>query len=96
MDESLKAGLAIILGLTKPRRVCDASRGSVFIGRNQADLLGYGLADEGIERGGIGPCYDASDDVALSLDGPNNDVFAGASRTFGTLVGCRFLFLPPT
>jgi hypothetical protein len=67
--------------------------GRVFVGRDQADLFGHGLANEGVQRCGVGVGDDARNDVAFPLDGTDNDFLASTARSWSALVGMAVLVL---
>jgi hypothetical protein len=51
----------------------------VLVGAEQADLLGYRLIDEGVERAGAGVGDHAGDHVALTRDGAHDDFLADSA-----------------
>ncbi len=67
--------------------------GGVFVGRDQANLLGHGLTDEGIQRRGIGAGDDACNHITLSADGADNDCLASAAGSRSAFVGMAVLVL---
>jgi hypothetical protein len=52
----------------------------VFVGRNEADFLGDGLANEAVERRGIGARNNAGNDVAFALDDASDGFLNLGSR----------------
>lgn len=65
----------------------------VFVGRNEADFIGDGFADEAVERRGIGAGDDASNDITFALDDASDHLLAGAAGSRSALVPMPVLVL---